>query len=108
MLKAMVFLAFVVITTRGQRKSFHIRKKSNIMITARIDLDNGRMMFQNILNCEQPSILATAISSSGMDSMCCFIRKVANTPARLGRVKANRVSASPKLFTSKNKGITDS
>ena len=72
--------------TRGHKKLFQDPRK---VMTARVPIAgrvNGKMIFKKMRNSEHPSIRAESSSSSGIEPINCFIKKMPKAGAMKGKI----------------------
>ena len=76
----------LLVTTRGQRKSFHRATAVSRMSVARTGRESGRTTCHRIWRWPAPSTRAASITSLGRDRKCCRRKKVPNADPMVGRI----------------------
>ena len=77
-----------LVTSRGQRKSFHANRKLKIASVAKAGMESGTMMRKNVPMRLQPSMRAASSSSTGIEAKYWRNRMMPKTSASRGTISA--------------------
>ena len=103
-----VLFSLELMKINGRKKSFQLSMKENRATVTMAGLVSGRKMLRKMRKLPQPSILAAAERSSGMERKNCRIRKTKKGVAaakKVGTIRGSRVSSQPTDLYIWNRGI---